>query len=136
MMEPLVVITRAPLSVSPLREMVLTPACGAVVTFEGVVRDQDESGEVSAIDYEAYESMAEKEISRIVREASAKWADVRIAVAHRWGLVRLGETSVIVVAASPHRNEAFLAGRYAIDEIKKRAPIWKRRSPAPTAKKS
>lgn len=119
-------VTKDNIQVEPLRDSVWTPHCGAVVTFEGVVRNHDEGREIHSIYYEAYESMAEKELSKIVKEAMAEWKDTRIAVVHRTGKLKVGEISIAVVTAAPHRREAFAAGRYVIDQVKERAPIWKK----------
>jgi molybdopterin synthase catalytic subunit len=118
--------TDYPIDAAVLRQLVLSPECGAVVTFEGVVRNHDEAGAVSAITYDMYATMAQKEMETIAREAERQWPDVRVAAAHRSGRLQVGEPSIVVTVAAPHRNEAFLAARYMIDEIKLRAPIWKK----------
>lgn len=100
---------------------------GGVVTFLGVVReDADDGRPVSALWYEAHETMAVREFEAIEKEARERFGDVRVAIIHRIGELRVGEVSVAVLAAAPHRGAAFDACRYAIDELKRRAPIWKK----------
>lgn len=101
-------------------------ACGGLVAFEGRVRDHSHDRVVTGLDYEAYPEMALTEGRRIVAEAEARFAPVRVAAAHRHGALGPGEVSVVVVAAAPHRAEAFAACRWVIDEIKSRLPVWKR----------
>jgi molybdopterin synthase catalytic subunit len=113
----------------PAPEMLLPladHACGGVVTFEGRVRDHHEGRAVTALEYEAYEALALAEGARILEEAAGLFAPVRVAAAHRHGLLGLGEAAVVVVAASAHRQEAFAACRWVIDAIKERLPVWKR----------
>ncbi len=100
---------------------------GGVVTFLGVVRADSGDGRiVTALRYEAFESMALREFEAIAGEAREHFGDVQIGIVHRVGEVRAGEISVAVLAASAHRAAAFDACRYAIDELKRRAPIWKK----------
>src|SRR3954449_9458470 len=109
-----------PLSVDALVEQVRDPHAGAVVTFSGVTR------EVDFLDYEAYAEMAAEQIDVIVVDAIERHGLCRAAADHRVGRVELGEPSVIVAASAPHRDAAFAGAREIIDEIKARAPIWKR----------
>jgi molybdopterin synthase catalytic subunit len=99
---------------------------GACVVFEGVVRNHHEGREVDSIFYDAYRPMAEKEIGRIVAAVTALFPDVSISVRHRLGQLAVGDVSIIIVAASPHRGEAFDSCRMLIDRIKESVPIWKR----------
>jgi molybdopterin synthase catalytic subunit len=100
---------------------------GGVVTFLGIVRDSDDEGKtVSALEYEAFEPMALREFEIIASEARERFGDVHVAIVHRVGEVRAGEISVAVLASAGHRGAAFEACRYAIDEVKSRAAIWKR----------
>ena len=99
---------------------------GAVILFVGTVRDVNDGQPVSGIDYSAYEGMAARELDAITREACERFGTMDVVVEHRIGTLELGEASVVIVAAHPHRAEAFDAARYVIDEIKKRVPIWKR----------
>ena len=104
---------------------VSTEGCGAVTTFIGLVRKHNAGREVLWLEYEAYAPMAEKSFERIAREASERWPAVRLAVHHRIGRLAIGEASIVIVAASPHRAEAFAACRYAIERVKQISPIWK-----------
>jgi molybdopterin synthase catalytic subunit len=107
-------------------EQVVRKRDGGVVTFLGIVRDRDAEGRsVTALFYEAYEAMAIEEFKAIAREANERFGDAALAIVHRVGLVPAGEISIAVCAAAEHRERAFDACRYAIDEVKRRAPIWK-----------
>src|SRR5947207_7393593 len=99
---------------------------GATVLFVGIVRDVNDDAPVSGLDYTAYGAMAERELAAIVSEAAERWKTQDIVVEHRVGSLELGDASVAIAAAHPHRGEAFEAARYIIEELKKRLPIWKR----------
>jgi molybdopterin synthase catalytic subunit len=105
---------------------VMRPSDGAYVLFEGVVRNHHEGRAVESIFYDAYRPMAEKEIAKIVDEVGRAFAGVALAVVHRLGHLVVGDTSIAIVAASPHRAEAFEACRMMIDRIKETVPIWKK----------
>jgi MoaE-MoaD fusion protein len=113
-------VTDQPLALDPLVARVSDPRAGAVVTFTGVTR------EVAELDYEAYVPMAERHMERIVAEAIERHGLCAAAAEHRVGAVPLSEASVAIAVSAPHRAEAFAAAREIIDEIKARAPIWKR----------
>ncbi len=103
------------------------PAAGAVVQFLGTVRDHSEGkAGVTHLTYEAYREEVESSIAEIIEEATGKWDLIAVSVRHRVGEVVLGEPSVAVTVSSEHRAEAFDAARYVIDELKSRAPIWKK----------
>lgn len=103
---------------------------GALVLFEGIVRDHHEGKRVESIHYEAYRPMAEREIDRILTDLHARHPEVRLAVRHRLGRLHVGDVSIVIACSSPHRAEAFAACREAIDRIKETVPIWKKeRSP-------
>jgi molybdopterin synthase catalytic subunit len=119
-------LTDAPIDSGNLIAEVRRPSDGAVALFAGVVRNHSEGNEVESIFYDAYRSMAEKEIDRVVEEVRGRYPEVRIALQHRLGLLRVGECSIAIACASPHRAEAFAACRELIDRIKERAPIWKK----------
>ena len=121
---PHVRIATEPLALDPLLARVRDPRAGAVVTFSGVTRDIDH------LDYEAYAEMAQTEIEAIVAAAIGRHGLCAAAAEHRIGTVALGEASVTVAASAPHRAEAFAGAREIIDEIKARAPIWKREAGA------
>jgi len=99
---------------------------GGIAVFYGIVRDRSHDGSaVSSLWYEAHEAMAIREFEAIAAEARERFGDVRLAIVHRVGEVRAGDISVAVLAAAPHRGPAFDACRYAIDQLKRRAAIWK-----------
>ncbi|HKH70212.1 MAG TPA: molybdenum cofactor biosynthesis protein MoaE [Vicinamibacterales bacterium] len=99
--------------------------CGAIATFIGTVRNHNAGRTVRWLDYEAYAPLAVRSFERIADEARQRWPDVRLAIHHRSGRVDVGEASVVIAAASPHRADAFGAARYAIERIKQITPIWK-----------
>lgn len=99
---------------------------GATVLFVGTVRELNDGAAVSGLDYSAYAGMAESELAAIVSEAGERWQTPDIVVEHRIGSLELGDASVVIAVAHPHRGEAYEASRYIIEELKKRLPIWKR----------
>ena len=109
-----------------LVRQVMRRSDGAYVLFEGVVRDHHDGRQVESILYDAYRPMAEKEMGKIVREVEQRYPDVVVTVLHRLGHLVVGESSIAIVAASPHRAEAFEAARMMIDRIKETVPIWKK----------
>jgi molybdopterin synthase catalytic subunit len=120
-------LTREEIDSSAVLSSVHGEGAGAVVLFLGTVRDSGKQGEVTGIDYEAYEPMAEKRLA--LAEASVRRrypATIGVRIVHRLGTLLVGETSVAVAVSSPHRAEAFEACRYAIEVIKHDVPIWKR----------
>ena len=120
-------ITAEPIDVGALAQAIRDERCGAVVTFEGVVRSRSDDGRaVDGLSYEAHEPMALEIFDAIAAEARERFGPCEFAIVHRTGSLRIGEVAVAVVAASPHRAVAFDACRYAIDELKARAPIWKK----------
>jgi len=116
-------ITRHPLEVTDLLAEVCSPERGGTCVFVGTVRKE---GDVTGIDYSAYESMAIAESERIVGHAQAQWPDARVMLQHRLGVIPVGEASIAIAAAAPHREEAFAACRFVIEEVKKRLPVWKK----------
>jgi len=98
---------------------------GAVVTFIGVVRDNNLNRRVTHLEYEAYEPMAVKALEQICREADREWPGTRLAVHHRVGRLAIGDASIAIAAASAHRAAAFAACRYVIERVKQIVPIWK-----------
>jgi molybdopterin synthase catalytic subunit len=119
----------SPDSIDPavISRFVAAADCGAVVMFLGTVRDSSPGrAGVTHLEYEAYAEQVEAEISRIVAEAHERWPIRRAAAVHRVGELEIGEISVSVAVSSPHRVDAFPAARYLIDELKSRAPIWKK----------
>ncbi len=124
---PLVSVTPEPLDLLALVGEVSSTGTGdgAIASFVGVVRDQNQGRRVAFLEYEAYEPLAVRALNRILEEAKSAWPSTRLAVHHRTGRVGLSEPSVIIVAASPHRADAFAACRYTIERIKQIVPIWK-----------
>jgi molybdopterin synthase catalytic subunit len=120
-------LTRSPISMDALMGEVAHPGCGGTCLFLGTVRNgPGEEGGVTAIDYSAYEGMVEVEFGRLVADASARWPEARIAVRHRLGTIPVGEASIAIAAAAPHRAQAFEACRFVIEEVKRRIPVWKK----------
>jgi molybdopterin synthase catalytic subunit len=121
-------LSTEPLDAHALERAVKTDAHGAVVTFLGTTRETspDDPRPVAALEYEAYEAMAVAEMEIIARETRERFGPLGIAMVHRTGRVALGEPSVAVVVAAPHRGAAFDACRYAIDALKSRVAVWKR----------
>jgi molybdopterin synthase catalytic subunit len=119
-------ITERPIDAAALLAGSTTHADGAAVLFVGVVRDRNEGREVGHLEYSSFAAMAEKVMEEIAGEAAARWQTGRIAVVHRIGRLELGEASVAIAVASPHRDAAYQASRYIIEELKRRVPIWKK----------
>ncbi len=120
-------VSATPLDVAAASEFVGTPKSGAAVVFLGTVRNHAPGkSDISHLEYEAYDGVVESKIHEVVEEALAKWPLHRVAALHRVGDLAVGEISVIAAASSSHRNDAFEGARYIIDELKKRAPIWKK----------
>ncbi|MEZ4504100.1 MAG: molybdenum cofactor biosynthesis protein MoaE [Dehalococcoidia bacterium] len=123
---PRYLVTTAVLDVSALRASVLTPASGAVVAFEGVVRDRHEGHEVLRLEYEAYVEMAERVLEQVGEAIKREFDIHEIAIHHRIGMLEVGETSLAVVVSSEHRAEGFAATHRAVDRVKESVPVWKR----------
>jgi molybdopterin synthase catalytic subunit len=120
-------IVRAPIDPHAVEAAVRSGACGGVVTFLGIVRERADDGRpVTGLHYEAHDAMAVAEFAAIANEARERFGELRAAVVHRAGELNVGEIAVAVCVAAPHRGEAFAACRYLIDELKRRAPIWKK----------
>jgi molybdopterin synthase catalytic subunit len=99
--------------------------CGAVCTFVGVVRHAHQGRAVRYLEYEAYAPMAVRTFERIAGEIAAEWPETAVAIHHRVGRLHVGEASVVIAVAAPHRAGAFEASRYAIERVKQIAPVWK-----------
>jgi molybdopterin synthase catalytic subunit len=119
-------IVRAPLEPAAVLAEVASVANGASILFVGTVREMNEGRAVNGIEYAAYESMAVRELDTIVAEAASRFDTDDIVVEHRVGRLELGEASVAIAVAHPHRAEAYDASRFIIEELKRRVPIWKR----------
>ncbi|MEO6057128.1 MAG: molybdenum cofactor biosynthesis protein MoaE [Gemmatimonadales bacterium] len=118
-------LTDQPVDLGSLFAAVQSPERGGVASFVGLVRDHHGGRAVLRLDYSAYGPMVEAECGRIVAEAESRWP-VAVALRHRTGSLAIGEAAVAVVAASAHREDAFAACRYVIEEVKRRVPVWKR----------
>ena len=130
-MIPLLAIGTQPLALEPLIAAVAdrgtaTGSDGAVATFIGLVRNHNVGRTVLHLEYEAYEPLALRSFERISAEVGERWPGVRLALRHRIGRIEIGQASVAIAAASPHRADAFSACRYTIERVKQIAPIWKR----------
>ncbi len=119
-------VLEAPISAAHLSTMVATSGSGGVCTFEGTVRDRTGDTRTTHLEYEAYTQMAEKVFEDIGRAAAERWDLSGIAIHHRVGRLEIGEVSVAIAVAAPHRAAAFEACRFAIDRLKDCAPIWKK----------
>lgn len=126
-MDDLVSVAGEPIDPAMLVTHVADPAAGGVVLFLGTVRDHSPGRDgVTHLEYEAYSGAVEEVIAAILAEARERWPVRRVAAVHRTGDLGVGEVSVGVAVSSPHRADAFAAARYVIDELKQRAPIWKK----------
>ena len=118
-------ITAEVLDLVALVRLVEGRGTGAVTSFLGLVRDHNQGRRVTHLVYEVYEPLAERALARIVDEVVEHWPSVALAIHHRIGPLQIGDASVAIAAASPHRADAFAACRYAIERIKQIVPIWK-----------
>jgi molybdopterin synthase catalytic subunit len=116
-------LTRHPIVVDDLLAEVQGPERGGTCVFVGTVRND---ADITGIEYSAYEAMAFDEIERILSDAHAHWAEARVMLQHRLGLIPVGEASIAIATAAPHRDDAFAACRFVIEEVKKRLPVWKK----------
>lgn len=119
-------LTRNPIDVMWWRKRLVNPAAGAVVTFEGVVRDHQDGRPVLRLEYESLEALACKEGASIVKEALSRFDLFDARCVHRTGRLEIGEMAVWVGVAAAHRREAFEACQFVIDQVKHRVPIWKK----------
>ena len=120
-------VTDKPLDASAVLAFVQDPAAGAVVLFEGTVRDHSAGREgVTRLEYEAYEGVVTDKIAEVVDAAFDKWPVLRASAVHRTGSLGVGEPAVMVAVSSSHRIDAFPACRFIIDELKRSVPIWKK----------
>ena len=119
-------LTQQPLDTAPMLARAQTAQAGAVLLFLGVTRQHTDGRETTELHYDAYNAMALKELAALEAEATQRWQLIECTIVHRLGCVRLGEASVAIVTASPHRRAAFAAGEWLIDTLKERVPIWKK----------
>lgn len=122
----LIRVTDQPLDPRETEAAVADPACGAILTFTGTVRDNARGQAVTELAYEAYAEAAERMMTGIAEEITGRWGIERVAIVHRVGVLGPGEASVVISVASPHRPEAFDACRHAIERLKEVVPIWKK----------
>jgi molybdopterin synthase catalytic subunit len=119
-------LSTEPLVLSSCINKVNHPACGGMDIFIGTVRDQTEAKKVIRLEYEAYRTMALKEMQKIADDAIKRWEIKNILIHHRTGILQVGDIAVLIAVNAPHRKAAFEACRYAIDTLKKTVPIWKK----------
>lgn len=122
----MILLTRKPLDAEAITATVRDDANGGVVTFLGTTRNETDGRRVLYLEYEAYVGMAEKMLARIAEEIHARWGIRHVSIAHRLGRLEVGEVSLVIAVASPHREEAFAACQYTVDCIKQDVPIWKK----------
>jgi molybdopterin synthase catalytic subunit len=116
----------APLDVGAIARRVVLPECGATVTLDGYARQWTKGKETLYLIYEAYEPMALREIEKLIKQARVKFEIASVGIAHRLGKLEIGETSVVISVAAPHRRAAFEACEWLIKELKRTVPIWKK----------
>ena len=119
-------LTSAPIDVGVVARRVIPPECGATVTLDGYAREWTAGRRTLSLVYEAYDQMARTEMERLGREAHARFDIAHIGIVHRTGKLEIGETSVVISVSAPHRRAAFEACEWAIRELKRTVPIWKK----------
>jgi molybdopterin synthase catalytic subunit len=122
----MITITLEPINSCTLLKEIMDTSSGGTALFLGTVRDHNDSKTVLEIHYEIYKEMAEKYLAKIERDAKRKWKINNFLAIHRTGRLKVGEVSVAVAASAEHRNQAFEACKYGIDQIKTKVPIWKK----------
>jgi molybdopterin synthase catalytic subunit len=119
-------LTTEPLDITSVARRVVPSACGATVTLDGYVRQFTRGRETLYLEYEAYEPMAIKEMEKLVKAVHEQFEIAHVGIVHRLGKLEIGETSVVISVASPHRKAAFAACEWLIRELKRTVPIWKK----------
>ena len=119
-------LTAQPLDPRRLEAAVARSGAGAICTFTGVVRDNSRGRSTMRLEYEAYAGMAEAQMRAIAAEIEARWPEARVAMAHRTGVLEIGEASVVVCVSCPHRGDAIAACKWGIDRLKETVPVWKK----------
>jgi molybdopterin synthase catalytic subunit len=119
-------VTTGPIDARELEAVVTHPGAGAICTFSGIVRDNSQGRTVTHLDYEAYAEMAVPQMRKIGEEIKERWPEARVAMAHRTGMLEVGEVSVVVAVSCAHREEAIDACKWGIDRLKVSVPIWKK----------
>ncbi|MEZ5939959.1 MAG: molybdenum cofactor biosynthesis protein MoaE [Planctomycetaceae bacterium] len=119
-------LTHDPIDYTALTEQVRSHDSGAVLLFLGTVREMTQGRRTLALDYDAYPEMALKQMQLLADEAQANWPITKLGIVHRLGHLELGDISVAIAVSTPHRHQAYDAGRFLIDELKIRVPVWKK----------
>lgn len=119
-------LTTDPIDITGVARRVIPPECGATVTLDGYVRKFTKGRETLHLFYEAYEPMALKEMQKLIDQARGEFEIANIGIVHRLGKLEIGETSVVISVAAPHRKAAFAACEWLIRELKRTVPIWKK----------
>ena len=119
-------LTDKPISIESVSRRVVSPECGATVTLDGYVRKFTKGRETLHLFYEAYEPMALKEMQKLIEQAKLDFEISNVGIVHRIGKLEIGETSVVISVAAPHRKAAFAACEWLIRELKRTVPIWKK----------
>lgn len=119
-------LTTNPIDITSVARRVVPPECGATVTLDGYVRQFTKGRETLYLEYEAYEPMALKEMQKLIEAAKAEFEISNVGIVHRTGKLEIGETSVVISVAAPHRKAAFAACEWLIKELKRTVPIWKK----------
>jgi molybdopterin synthase catalytic subunit len=122
----MIYITEKEIDTNSLVHFVQADEAGGIAIFIGTVRNKTADKKVMRLEYEAYDKMAIKEMEKIANEATQQWNILKYAVAHRKGILQIGDAAVVIAVATPHRQAAFEACKYIIDTIKERVPIWKK----------
>lgn len=122
----MIALTKEPIDVTSVIDAVKDQGAGAIDVFIGTVRDQTNKKAVIKLNFESYEPMAIKELTKIADQAKSKWTINKLAIVHRVGVLHPGEIPVVVAVSTPHRKDAFEACRYVIDTLKQTVPIWKK----------
>ena len=120
-----ITITDNPLNIDESIKFVQLDSHGAIIIFDGVTRDHTDKRKVLFLEYEAYLPMAQKKLELVAKEMCEAW-DIRVSIQHRLGKVEIGESSLIVIVGSPHREQAYEASQYSVNRIKQIVPIWKK----------
>lgn len=119
-------ITDQPIDINDVVSKVVRPEAGAISIFTGIVREFTRDKRTLFLEYQAYETMAEKKLAEIGEEIADKWENTKTAIAHRVGRLNISDIAVVIAVSTPHRHDAFEASRYAIERIKEIVPIWKK----------
>jgi molybdopterin synthase catalytic subunit len=122
----MILLTHKPIDPAALTESVRSTSAGAVVLFLGTVREMTNGRQTVALDYEAFPQMAQAQLEELLAEARREWPIVNAGIVHRLGHLDLGDISVAVAVSTPHREQAFAAGKFLIDRLKEVVPIWKK----------